>query len=326
VIDQTRAAVRSRPPASSFQRLLALAFDPLRDKTYQSTRLGRSVVDFLAWKELGGAADRTLDQYERDLARGCLMFPAKGLADITDGDMLQIARQYHPGERRTRMAAWRSFYRWALKTRQGVTMNPCDALPDLKRSGRKVKDIFTDPEITALCGLTLRDGALMQILFDAGIRKGDARRLRLGDLRTALHRVELVILNSKGKKDRIVPATTTLTARVNELALLEGLEDGDYLWYGIKKVPQCQPRVLRDRPVGEGTWHRWWERCIQTAGVRYRNPHMARHTFATRYLRMGGSAELLKEALGHKSIQTTIDLYVHMDTRDLHDEFERIFA
>ena len=32
-----------------------VAFDPLRDKTYQSTRLGRDVADFLAWMELGGA-------------------------------------------------------------------------------------------------------------------------------------------------------------------------------------------------------------------------------------------------------------------------------
>jgi hypothetical protein len=42
-----------------------VGFDPLRDKTYQSTRLGRDVADFLAWLELGGARPRTLDQYER---------------------------------------------------------------------------------------------------------------------------------------------------------------------------------------------------------------------------------------------------------------------
>jgi hypothetical protein len=37
-------------------------FEPLRDKRYQQTRLGRDVVDFLAWMELGGAASRTLEQ------------------------------------------------------------------------------------------------------------------------------------------------------------------------------------------------------------------------------------------------------------------------
>ncbi len=57
-----------------------VGYDPLRDKTYQSTRLGRDVADFLAWLELGGASPRTLDQYERDLARGALMFPDTPLA------------------------------------------------------------------------------------------------------------------------------------------------------------------------------------------------------------------------------------------------------
>src|SRR5215471_8886300 len=97
---------------------MLLEFDPLRDKTYQSTRLGRSVVDFLAWKTLARRRPRTLDQYERDLARGCLMFPDKGIADISDSDMLHIAASFTEASRRTRMQAWRSFYQWARKTRQ----------------------------------------------------------------------------------------------------------------------------------------------------------------------------------------------------------------
>jgi hypothetical protein len=42
----------------------------VRDKRYRSTALGRVVSDYLTWKEIeDGAAARTLDQYERDLAR-----------------------------------------------------------------------------------------------------------------------------------------------------------------------------------------------------------------------------------------------------------------
>jgi hypothetical protein len=40
--------------------------------------------------------------------------------------------------------------------------------------------------------------------------------------------------------------------------------------------------ALRDKPIGEGTFSRWWRRCLDDAGVPYRNPHTARHTFATR--------------------------------------------
>jgi len=52
---------------------------PLRDKSYQLTGLGAAVTDFLAWKRVNGAAERTLDQYERDLARGCLLYPERTL-------------------------------------------------------------------------------------------------------------------------------------------------------------------------------------------------------------------------------------------------------
>src|SRR5262245_32394862 len=44
----------------------------MRDKTYQTTPLGRDVVAYLAWKRLSRAAPRTLDQYERDLRLICL--------------------------------------------------------------------------------------------------------------------------------------------------------------------------------------------------------------------------------------------------------------
>ncbi len=65
--------------------LAVVGFDALKDKRYAATRLGRDVADFLAWMDLGGASPRTLDQYERDLARGALMFPQKGITELSDG-------------------------------------------------------------------------------------------------------------------------------------------------------------------------------------------------------------------------------------------------
>ena len=46
-------------------------------------------------------------------------------------------------------------------------------------------------------------------------------------------------------------------------------------------------------------------------------PHTARHTFATRFIRRGGDVAVLKELLGHKSIQMT-QKYVTLAGRDLH--------
>jgi hypothetical protein len=100
---------------------VVIQYDPLRDKRYQSTRLGRDVADFLAWLELGGASTRTLDQYERDLSRGCLMFPDLPIDDWSDGELLHVARSFSPKQRRVRVAAYRSFFKWARSSTPSPT-------------------------------------------------------------------------------------------------------------------------------------------------------------------------------------------------------------
>jgi integrase len=259
---------------------------------------------------MGGAAARTLDQYERDLARGCLMFPNHGLEEFGDSEMLHVAGAFHDKERRVRVAAWRSFFRWALQLRR-ITVNPADVLPEMRQAPQRVIDTFSDEEVAILEELPNRDGALMQLLFDAGLRKGEARNFRLMHLRPV---GEVVVLKGKGGKDRVIPATSVLSQRVNELAVIEGMKAKDYLWYSR---PGGGSKIARDKPIGDGSFDRWWRRCIEETGVRYRNPHTTRHTFATRWLRRGGRITTLSMVMGHASIATTADLYSHLDTRDM---------
>jgi len=294
-----------------------VGFDPLRDKSYQQTRLGRSVADFLAWLETGGAAERTLDQYERDLARGCLMFPDKSIEDFEDADMLHVARSFQPKERRVRVAAYKSFFKWAVASRLRVS-NPCDALPRIKPQPKKVFDLFAEPEITALCGLPVRDGALFALMFETGARKADCRHFRfrnwLPDATPDAPYGMLVFHEGKGGKDRQGPAREVVARKLSERALVEGLAPPDHLGYSR---PGGGHSISRKTPIGDTSFNTWWVRCLAEAGVRYRNPHLTRHTFATNYLRGRGRLETLQLVLGHESIQTTADLYGHLDMRDV---------
>jgi integrase len=288
-------------------------FDPLKDKSYAATRLGRSVVDFLAWMELGGAADRTLDQYERDLSRACLMFPDKGVADITEDDLLHIARSFKPAERRVRVAAYRSFFKWARKRRL-IVENPTEVLPDMKRRPQRVADVFRDPEIASLLALDVIDAAPLAVLIDGGLRKAEARHLKLRHC--APENGQLIVVNGKGGRDRIVPMSQRLRALITDLALLERLAPNDHLFYAVR-ANKVSRKVTRSTPVGEGTFARWWADCLERAQVRYRSPHTARHTFATSWRRRGFAVDELQEMLGHASISTTSDLYVHTGYADI---------
>jgi integrase/recombinase XerD len=280
------------------------------------------VADFLAWHELGGASPRTLDQYERDLARGALMFPDKGLADLTDGDLLHIARQFKPLERRVRVAAWRSFYRWAKRTRRTL-FDPTEALPDMRAPRQKVIDVFSEAEVDALLELDVVDAAPLAVLFEAGLRKAEARALRFRHCHPESDQV--IVLRGKGGRDRIIPMSSRLRSLLSDLALFEGLGERDHIFYSVR-ANDVVSRRQRQTPVGEGTFARWWRRCLDDAGVRYRTPHTARHTYATRWRLRGLAVDEIQILLGHSSIRTTSDLYVHTQVADVAEHMALIEA
>jgi integrase len=306
---------------------------PLRDKSYQLTGLGAAVTDFLAWKRVNGAAERTLDQYERDLARGCLLYPERTLETVESADILQVLLLFPAPSRHRARAAWSSFFKWAYLW-ELIERNPIDRVPQIASEPQRYIETFRDAEVEALISLPLRDGALMAILLDAGLRRSEACNLQLR--RCDLERAQLVVIEGKGAKDRVVPMSPRLISLVADLAVTEGLGDETYLWYTVK-ANKVSSRVLRQRHVGVGSFHRWWARCLTEAGVEYRprtktdggrgNPHAARHTVALRWLRgqvgrsgapgKPGRMETLQKVLGHESIQTTIDLYGHLDLSDV---------
>lgn len=288
------------------------------DHSYQETALGPDVVAWLSWMELGGAADSTLDQYERDLSRLCLTFPTKAVGDLDDADLSRVIRSFPKPSRRVRKAALDSFFKWAIKTRR-IERNPCDFLPTVKRQPQKVPDIFTEAEIEAFTNLPLVDAALVLVLLETGIRKSEACKLQASHC--SFERGQLTVINGKGGKDRIIPLTKQVASVLAELFLIEGLNPTDYLWY---TRPGGTPRLRRKAPIGEGSFARWWERCIKTAGVRYRKPHSTRHTFATNWRRRGLAVDELQILLGHSSISTTSDLYIHTNVQDVADHMALI--
>ena len=110
-----------------------------------------------------------------------------------------------------------------------------------------------------------------------------------------------------------------------ELVTLEGIGPDDYVW----ATKPGGGRVQRNSPMSQTSfaggpkYPKWWERSLTAAGVDYRNPHMARHSFATRLRQLGVPMEEIQRHLGHASISTTSDTYVHAGTEMLGDNLRR---
>ena len=122
-----------------------------------------------------------------------------------------------------------------------------------------------------------------------------------------------------------MPVPTALLEDVERYAL--GRDPDEFLLFPEKTTG----RSLRWNRLYEGTvWedrksakspvamHRWWKGCLANADLQpERTMHEARHTAITDFLRRTENLKLTQEFARHASIQTTADVYAHLDDMDL---------
>jgi integrase len=76
--------------------------------------------------------------------------------------------------------------------------------------------------------------------------------------------------------------------------------------------------------------HRWWYRCLENAGIVAAGVvagspmQESRHTAITEFLRSEGNIKLAQQLARHASIQTTADIYGHLDDADLERALARM--
>ncbi len=296
---------------------LAYALDPLKDSRHRDAAAARDVADWLQWLNVGNKAARTLDSYERTAAVLLRSFPSKRLDEFTSGDILHVLALFPPRSRNQNKAHLNSLFGYAYKIAETIPGNPVDKVPKITYRPNRSYDLFTEAEADALCALPVPDGQLMTLMFWTGLRRAEAR-LMTGK-RIDLERSQLIIVDgAKGSKMRRVPLIERAQSAVVELLTLEGIGPADFLW-GDK--PGGSRRVRRTKPIANTTFDNWWKRTLVAAGVRHRNPHMTRHTFATKLRELGLAMEEIQQLLGHESIRTTSDTYVHSNLSSIADHF-----
>lgn len=290
------------------------ASDVLESEGWELTRLGMPLADHLAAKRVSGRADKTLRDRRVYVGAFACMWPDIPVDEVEARHVLHYLSEMHKrglavSTLRIRYTHLNDFFEWCVAF-DLLEKNPMRRLESPRRGGKKVYDIFTAEEIKAFEALPIIDGALLSIMVRAGLRKSECSNLRVLNIRDG----EIVVLAGKGDKDRTVPMGRKLASQVAMLRQEALLSERDFFWY--RRVNQGRT-IKRERPIGDGSFTRWWSRVLADAGVRYRNPHMTRHTFATTWLRKGGRLETLSMVMGHESIATTKDEYGHLDTSDV---------
>lgn len=296
----------------------AVDSDPLRESRFPDARAAREQADWLSWLEIGGIRPRTLYDYSWATDRLLEAFPAKAFSELTDGDLLFVLKRFPPRGRRVRVAAYRSWFLWGVRTRR-ITLNPVDLLPKMQRVPPRVIEIFDAQEMQKLMTLPTPDGQLMTVLLEVGLRKGEARHIIVKDFNLQRREVN-VKRETKGGKERVVVLSHLCAHALEELVTFEGLNPNDHLW----AIRPGGGKIRHDRPIGNSGFQIWWSRCLSDAGVSYKKPHTTRHSYATTWRERGLPLDDLQLMLGHSSIQTTSDLYVHTKVRDVRRRMDEL--
>jgi integrase/recombinase XerC len=219
-----------------------------------------------------------------------------------------------------RLASVRSWCRFLC--RQGVlTNNPAMGLRG-PRQEKKLPRFFSREEMLRLLEappgdkpLGLRDRAILETLYSAGLRVSELVGLNLDDLDLS---EGLATVRGKGRKERLALLGPPATAAINAwLAARQGLAGGRAATQPGLFLNKRGTR-LTTRSVG-----RLLSRYLTQAGLDPEaSPHTLRHSFATHLLDAGADIRCVQELLGHRSLGTT-QMYTHVSTQRLRDSYDK---
>lgn len=191
-----------------------------------------------------------------------------------------------------------------------------------RRSEIKVKAVRSQPRILAagqvqaiLDACTrLRDRLLFALLFDTGVRIGEALGLRHADLASAERQLTVTArVNANGARAKSWPRTVPVSAELVRL-YAEYLHreygdlDSDYVFVNLWGPPLGHPMTY-------ASVYDLVRRLRRKTGVAF-GPHLFRHTYATDLLRRKTPVEVVAKLMGHASIATTVDTYGHLTFED----------
>jgi integrase/recombinase XerC len=163
----------------------------------------------------------------------------------------------------------------------------------------------------------LRDAAMAELLYGAGLRVAELCALDVRDL--DLHRGEVRVWG-KGGKERVVPLPAA-TCRVLRAWLDHRSRPGvlaEPLFTALRARRGEAPRRLDPRDVRR----RLGRRARQAGLVDRVHPHRLRHSYATHLLDMGADLRVIQELLGHASLSTT-QKYTAVSAERLIDVYDR---
>ena len=216
----------------------------------------------------------------------------------------------------TRLSSLRSFFD-CLVLRNVLTANPAKGVSAPRKSRPLPKNIDVDEmgqllEVNEDDPLSIRDRAMMELMYGAGLRLAELVGIDVRDIQ--LRQGELRVIG-KGDKERKVP----FSGQAKEWL-------GHWLQVRNQLAKPEEPGLFVSK-LGVRISHRNVQKRMAEWGMKqgvnsHISPHKLRHSFATHMLESSGNLRAVQELLGHENISTT-QIYTHLDFQHLAQAYDQ---
>lgn len=264
-----------------------------------------------------GSATNTLSSYRRDLRRYLEHLSERGIDSLADVDSLGVSGflaalregdENHPplsaASSARALVAVRGLHKFAYADGQV----PADVAREVKppTPPRRLPKALSLEDVERLLDaadfdqtpLSVRDRALLEILYGTGARISEAVGLDVDDIDVT---ERTVLLRGKGGKQRIVPLGSFASKALSAYLVRVRPE--------LARQGRGTPKVFLNARGGPLSRQSAWtvlRSCADKAGLDVDvSPHTLRHSFATHLMEGGADVRVVQELLGHASVTTT---------------------
>ena len=287
-----------------------------RSSVTQALNFDLAATSFLNHLQIErGLAANSIAAYRRDLSKFAIFLGSKPLADVVPETITEFETTLREAQLSVASinrvdSTLRSFFKH-LQQEYGYADPTLEISP--KKSARRLPKALTIAQIVSMIDAALRDGqpitvrdqAMLELLYSSGARVSELIGINMNDLST-IETDDGVIttlkLRGKGSKERIVPLGS-FAAKAIENYMVRVRPD-----LAAKSSKTTSALFLNSRGSRisrQSAWQMVLD-AAEAAGVtEHVSPHVFRHSYATHLLDGGADIRVVQELLGHASVTTT---------------------
>jgi integrase/recombinase XerD len=262
-----------------------------------------------------GLATNTITAYRRDLDKFRAFLSGVDLSDVTP----QVMASFESSLRKIELSSaainrmnstLRSFFKY-LQQEYGL-VDPTVEI-SFSKTGRRLPKALSIQQITSIIDsayregdpITLRDKAMLELLYSSGARVSELIGVNINDLntvQTSEGEILTLKLRGKGSKERIVPLGSFASKAIDIYSVRVRPDL-------LAKNPKSNSALFLNSRGGRISRQSVWQMVLnaaEAAGVLESvSPHVFRHSYATHLLDGGADIRVVQELLGHASVTTT---------------------